>query len=334
MIDDIAPDRSDAAAACSSDGGPAAYDCEWSVVVIAAREDAAMLCSVIDAVLTAAHGHRTAVDVLVNGNQELSRKVATFVASKPTPAQPSARVRIWDIPLRDKAHAWNEYVHRIWPGSDRAFFLDGYAHAMPDAFRHLSETLRDRSDALAAAGGYRANARRARRPASGALSGNMHVLRGSTMTELRRRGIRLPLGFYWVDGLTGGILNFRFDPARNRWNTDNITWSPDASWTTPHKSAWRIDDLRDQFNRMKRQARGRVENLAVREHLAVRRRSPADFPVTSRELFVSWMRNHPFRMAWFAIKNPLVVDAIWQLRRPQDWSKRQLPPVLIANAEL
>jgi hypothetical protein len=236
--------------------------------------------------------------------------------------------------LRDKAHAWNEYVHQIWPGSECAFFLDGYAQVMPDAFQHLSETLNERPEALASTAGFRANNPRPAPPAPGALSGNMHALRGSTMSTFRDRGIRLPLGYYWVDGLTGGILNYRFDPAQHPWNPDNIVRSPKASWMTRQKSLWRVQDLQDQFNRMKRQARGRVENLAVRDHLSIRRDSPANFPATARQLFIDWMCSHPFRMAWFAVKHPLVLDAIWQLRRPQDWSKKDAPPVLIATAEV
>jgi hypothetical protein len=312
-----------------ADGGRA-----WSVVIIAAREDPQTLCSVIDAALEAARGHPAVVDVLVNGNQDLSLKAASFIASKARRSGPSARIRIWDIPLRDKAHAWNQYVHQIWPGSDCAFFLDGYAQVMPDAFGYLSETLSEWPAALASTAGYRANDRRQGSPTPGALSGNMHALRGSTVSALRERGIRLPLGYYWVDGLTGGILNYRFDPARHSWSPDNIVRNPQASWTTRQKSPWRIQDLRDQYNRMKRQARGRVENLAVRDHLTVRRDSPANFPATARQLFVDWMRNHPFRMAWFAMKHPLVLDAIWQLRRPQDWSKKDLPPVLVATVEV
>jgi hypothetical protein len=43
-------------------------------------------------------------------------------------------LRIWSITVGDKAFAWNEYLHRIWPASAMTFFIDGYAEVRSDAF--------------------------------------------------------------------------------------------------------------------------------------------------------------------------------------------------------
>jgi hypothetical protein len=306
---------------------------EWSVAVITAREDPDLLCAVIGAALDASKGHGTVVDVMVNGNQALSRAAAAYVTSLRGSRGGAALARIWDIALRDKAHAWNEYVHRIWPGSECAFFLDGFARVSPDAFEQLRSSLREHPEALAANAAALREGQRLL-PARGALGGNLHAVRGSAMQELRQRRIKLPLGFYWVDGLTGAIFNYRFDPAQHAWNPDNIVASRRAGWSTREKSPWRIGDLRDQFNRMKRQARGRFENRAVRDHMTIKRRSPQAFPETSRDLFVSWMRAHPMQAAWLACKNPLIVDVFLNLRQPQDWSKKGEPPISVATAEI
>ena len=40
-------------------------------------------------------------------------------------------MRVWHLPLRDKASAWNHFVHHLWPGADTTFILDGYARVTP-----------------------------------------------------------------------------------------------------------------------------------------------------------------------------------------------------------
>jgi hypothetical protein len=307
---------------------------EWSVAVIAARESPETLCGVIDAALEASRRHRTALDILINGNQDLSRVGASFIASKQGMRGGTVVTRIWEIAFRDKAHALNEYVHRIWPGSDIAFFLDGYARVEPDAFEQMASSLAARPDALGAGAGKSVYEIHPRGPGPAGITGNFNALRGGTMTEFRRREIRLPIGFYWVDGLTGAILSFDFDPAAHPWNTDNIVMALGAHCVTVRKSPWRLSDLRDHLNRMQRQARGRFENRAVREHLAVNRKSPREFPETAREMVVTWIRQHPMAAAWLALRNPLVAGSLLKLSQRQDLSNKNRPPVLVATTEI
>jgi hypothetical protein len=322
------------------DSSPPASSNPWSVAIIAAREDVATLASAIESAVVAVGREHAIVDVMINGNPALSRGVTSHLGAKENRArdEPRTIVRIWDLPLRDKAHAWNEYVHRIWSGSDVAFFLDGNVYVMPDALSQLNATLNDAAHALAATAvpshGHSAPAMRDAIARSGGFAGNLHALRGSTLRELRELQIRLPLGLYRVDGLLGAILCFRFDPGKHPWNTENVATSWKSTWTFRTGSMWRYRDLRMQFNRMKRQALGQLENRAIREHLAINKQSPANLPGTAREMIVSWLARYPVEAARLILKNPLAIDAVCGLRRPKDWSQRDVPPKLVATASL
>src|SRR4051794_36225480 len=86
---------------------------DWSLCVFTARESLATLCDCLRAACAAIADHDAAIDVLVNGNEALALGAATFAST----LGERDRVRVWRIELQDKAHAWNEYVHRIWrPG--------------------------------------------------------------------------------------------------------------------------------------------------------------------------------------------------------------------------
>jgi len=298
---------------------------DWSVAIIAAREDVVTVSSVIDAAV-AAVGRRPAVmDLMINGNRDLSQSMASYIRSKAGLDTASLTIRVWDLPLRDKAHAWNEYVHKIWPGSELAFFIDGNVTVMPDAFMLMEAGMK------AAPGALAVNAMPSTQSSAHGFGGNLHALSGVAMAELRRRAIRMPLGIYRGDGLLGAILSFRFDPAQTRWDATSITVVHGTTWKFRVGPRSRIAELRIGFNRLKRQARGNYESRAFRDHLAVRRNSPQSLPETVRELVVTWVRNHPVEAAGLALRHPLSLAALRDVWRRQDWSLKDVPPVLVVT---
>lgn len=56
---------------------------------------------------------------------------------------------------------------------------------------------------------------------------------------------------------------------------------------------WRPGDLQKASIRKLRQAQGDFENQAIRQHLAIDKRSPAVFPRTVKELVINWVEAHP-----------------------------------------
>src|SRR5229473_6286860 len=91
----------------------------WSVLILSSRERLDELAATIDAAILAAKGHDSIIDLVVNGNAELAEAAGVHVRSMPSQSA-TAIIRVWYLALGDKAHAFNEYIHRLWPGSDIA----------------------------------------------------------------------------------------------------------------------------------------------------------------------------------------------------------------------
>lgn len=306
----------------------------WAVAIIAARETPETLRATIQAAEQASSGTDTVIDVLVNGNPALAKEIASWLKSSPGM---DAAIRVWSIPKGDKAHAWNEYVHRIWPLGRTAFFLDGYAQPRPDSLAQLAASLEQDAEILGATGvpsaGRSASRSRARMLVRGGFQGNMHVIAPEAMQTLHTTGFRLPLGLYRTDSLIGALLIFGLDPAANTWNRRRIAVSPDATWDIPGKTSLSMNNLLGQFKRRLRQAQGDIENRAVNDHLSVRKAPINEMPRTARELVLAWIDAHPREARRLYIENPLRLHAANKLRAPQDWTDAELPPDLLCTVQ-
>jgi hypothetical protein len=296
----------------------------WSVVIVSARESVDTLMGAILAA-RAASDASTPIDVIINGNRPLADAVSARAEHL------LENLRIWFITTRDKAHALNEYVERIWPGSQVVFFLDGNVRAMPDAFRVLAVRLREDNNALSASGvppyDWSARFRRGVDISEGGLAGNLCVLRGDTLALLRSRRIRLPLGLYRTDGVLGAIIAFNLDPSTNKWDARRIPLHSSATWRIDSVGLWKR--FIDACKRRLRQAQGTLETMAVRQHLSVERKPPEELPRTAADLVTQWMARHPSQARAVCWKNPLCFLAARQLVAPKDWASTHVPPILL-----
>jgi hypothetical protein len=309
----------------------------WSIAIFSSRETVETLLATIEAAVEACVEKPSVIDIIINGNRSLADATRAALRPTPKPLNPPKRIRVWYIPVPDKAHAWNQYLHDIWPQSEIAYFVDGYAQVMPDAFAAIAEGMRLAPDRLAATGvpthGRSASSLREQLLRDGGIHGNLYALRGEVMAQLRSRCYRLPLGIYRTDPTLGAAINFRLDPARNRWDPKCVLVQPNATWRIPPR-ARQIEEVRSQWKRMLRQAQGTLENLAIQEHLAVRRAPPETLPRTASELILSWIRDFPGRAFYLILKNPLCWMAVRDARRPRDWSQTTVPPQSIIEVAL
>lgn len=305
----------------------------WTIAIFTARESIETLTRCVSAALLASKGKRVVIDVLVNGNKALAQQATEALTSRAT-LPPGQDVRIWFIRFGDKAHAWNEYVHRIWQPSDITFFVDGYSEVRPDALSRVESGLRANSEPLGASAvptsGRSATALRTSMIKNGGIHGNLHAIRGHVVAEMRAGGIRLPIGLYRTDSLIGAILNYRLDPASHKWDPRRILIQADATWDVRGSSWWHPKNLNGHVKRRLRQAQGALENLAVREHLAVARKPPASLPRTINELVNGWIAADTRRARGIFIKNPLAFIAARKFREPRDWSDADIAPELIS----
>jgi hypothetical protein len=307
----------------------------WSVAIIAARESIGVLSRCIKAALAACEDRDAVIDVVINGNPALAQEAAGLAASNGF-ACGASELRIWSTPAGDKAHAWNQYVHDIWPGGDIAFFVDGYAEVRPDAFAVLRRRLADAPDALGASGvpssGRSAARQREYMLRHGGFHGNMHAISGAALQTLRKKGIRLPLGLYRTDSLIGAALLFRLAPEDAKWDTSRLLVAGDATWDVPGLGALTLQNIVSQAKRKLRQAQGDLENRAVREHLSVRRLPLEQLPGTAYELVNRWVSEQRGQAWRMYLRNPFCLHAAYKLRRGRDWSQAQHPPALLHSA--
>ena len=216
----------------------------WAVAIIAARESIEMLRSTIGATVAASAGRDTIVDLLINGNSALARECAAWASNTYCG---TARLRVWSIGQGDKAHAWNEYVHRIWPAGRTAFFLDGYARPRTDGLAQLDASLAKAPEAFGATGvptsGRSAPALRAAMLSGGGFHGNMNAIPVHAMTQLRTSRFCLPLGLYRTDSLIGSVLMFALDPTTQQWDPRRIVVNGEATWDVPGQADFTVQNI-------------------------------------------------------------------------------------------
>lgn len=307
----------------------------WSVAIFSSREEVEDLHRTIHAAIEASAEVPTVIDVIVNGNQDLAKSLTRTVEQISCFGHSGSQLRVWYISVPDKAYAWNEYVHKIWPSSEVAFFVDGYARVMPDALSLISERMRSKP-VVQAVSGVPSVGRSAKRMAKvmltqGGFHGNFYAFRGDMMVRLRQRDIRLPLGIYRTDPTIASSINFDLDPARNEWSRELVNVQPGATWTIDVRPLWRISEVIGQFKRKLRQAQGTLENRAIHEHFAVKRNRPETLPETADELIVNWVKEYPASARKLFLTQPLCLFAAQKAQRPKKWPDRYSPPELCST---
>ncbi|MBA3033140.1 MAG: hypothetical protein KKF85_08060 [Gammaproteobacteria bacterium] len=303
---------------------------EWSVAVFAARESPQVILATLDAVINATC-KRTTVDLLINGNSPLANKIAETLSRHPITSD-FAKVRLWHIQLGDKAHAWNQFIHHLWPQGTTAFFVDGYVQPAEKSFAFLADGVNSSEQVFGSAGlpssGRTAPQLRQQIQIEHSLHGNLFSLKPSVILRIKKIGFRLPLGIYRTDAVLEAALKFSFDPEHNDWNIDRVFIHPQVTWATPAKHWWRYSDIKAHLKRMLRQSQGKLEIHAVRYHLAIKKRGAASLPRTALELVLTWIDECPDQ-AREVLRSFMLRRALSQMRARHDWSSANIPPVLI-----
>jgi hypothetical protein len=306
----------------------------WSVAIFTARETPSVLSATVRAAIAACTGRQATIDVLINGNRELAAHFADVAAGIATNG---CTLRIWSIAAPDKAHTWNEYVHRIWDGGNTTFFIDGYARVKPDALDAIERRLSSAPNALAASGvptsGRSAKQLRENMLSKGGIHGNLYALKHESMQALRSTHFRLPLGLYRTDPMLGSALTYRLDPANNQWTRGSVVVAGEATWDVDGIAKLSYKNVVSFFKRRLRQAYGVLESRALREHMTIKRLAPQHLPATAQDMINHWLTAQPEQARSLFLKHPSCLYAARQLRAPRDWSKAQVAPVLVRTCQ-
>lgn len=302
----------------------------WGLAIFAARETPSVLAGTVRAAIAACAGRRATIDVLINGNDALAADFAALVA---TIAPDACTLRVWSIAAPDKAHTWNEYVHRIWDTGGMAFFIDGYARVRPDALDAIERRLAAMPNALAASGvpscGRSAKRLRERMLSKGGIHGNLYALKADSMKALRDTAFRLPLGLYRTDPMLGAALTFRLDPANSQWTRGSVVAVAGATWDVDGISRLSYKNVVAYFKRRLRQAHGVLESRAFRDHMAVKRLPLQSLPATTKDMINNWLTAEPAQARSLFLRQPACAYAARQLRTSRNWSTTEVPPVLL-----
>jgi len=304
----------------------------WSVAIFAARETPEELLATIDAIAQAAT-EPTVIDVMVNGNPGLAAEITALSATM-SPPEDSVCLRVWSLALGGKAHAWNQYLHFVWPGTETAFFVDGYARPRPDAFRLLAAAMSSAPRSLAGTGipssGKSAQRAREELLRDGGLQGNFFAIKQSAMHALRDSNFELPLGLYGFDSLLGAVLAFGLDPSKHPWSVKEfILVHPDVTWTVDEKKWWRYSTVKTHFKRILNNALRVLVVQATKNFLAQRKLPPEQLPRTVEDFVLDWVKRCPDEARKTLWKSPLCRLALAKLREPRDWSAAEQAPAML-----
>lgn len=219
-------------------------------VCIFARNEERLLPQCAESLDRAGLGPEDKVFLLVNGSTDETLCVARALAA----ADP--RFIACELPVGDKANAWNDYVHRLAPPEAAAHvFLDGDVAAGPGALKALESALAKSPDAYAAAAlpaAGRSRRRWARRLLLDRhLSGNLYALSAAAVGAFRANRLRLPFGAKGEDGLIAYLLLTDLQGGEDDSHNYRIAVAEDAVFEFDPLQA-NIRDLKIYMRRLKR----------------------------------------------------------------------------------
>lgn len=309
---------------------------EVSAVLISSRESPEILWNAIEHAVRALRGFSAVLDVLVNGNPRLADAIAVHLRGGELSCADSVRIRCWSLLCGDKAHAWNIYVHELWPGGRTTVFMDGYIAAENGSIRMLDSALRERPHVLAATGvpsvGLSANRIREMMMSSGGIHGNLFGLRDEAMNTIRHLNFRLPLGLYRVDSMIGAAVFKQFLPLGTSWDVSQVLVLPEVTWTFQPLRWWSFRDVRAHLKRRSRQAQGKLENLAFRNFFITRKQPLDRLPRTAREMVENWVSFAPEEASQALRAFGSGRRALSRLRTARDWSLAEVPATLLFDS--
>ena len=198
-------------------------------VCIFARNEERLLPLCVGALDAAGLGVGDAVHILVNGCTDGTAATARALASA------DRRIIVHELPVGDKANAWNEYVHRLAdPNAAAHVFIDGDVRASAGAVAALADALAAALESRAAAALPAAGRSRrgwARRLLTRPyLSGNLYALSAAAVAEFRRAELRLPFGAKGEDGLIAYLLLTDLKGGEDDSRSERIVTAEDATF--------------------------------------------------------------------------------------------------------
>ncbi len=268
---------------------------DWNVAVFCMNEEA-RLEGCLTSVTAALSGRQSLISVILNGSRDRSRDIACGFVRAGHP------VEVFEINAADKSNAINQFFHRLRSPARCYGGVDGYAHVGLQSFQAMQDRLSQNTHAVAVTG-VCTNGRTMRLATEatltvgGRLHGQLHAFRRSFLDRMVARGIKLPLGTYWGDGLLGSMAAHDLDPLSQPWDNARISGVAEATYEIPQASLLSPDDIRRHFRRRVRQMRGRIQNAAIKD--VISKAGYEGLPDDADDMVASYVGAHGLpRVGW------------------------------------
>ncbi len=138
--------------------------------------------------------------------------------------------------------------------------------------------------------GRSANATRAKTLQGGVVNGQFYAITPEFANRFVAAGFRLPLQLYRGDGLLGSMAAHDFDASATEWDNARVVGVGEATFEISPLSVLKWRDIRRQYRREIRQARGRLENEAVKSIIYAS--GYAALPGNANDMIKDWLKSH------------------------------------------
>lgn len=302
-------------------------DWEWHISVVCQNE-AARIEGCLRSIWQAIGSRRALVTLNVNGSTDESEQIAQRTAQACGMA-----LQIYRAQAADKSNIINQFIYMQREPARMYAFVDGYVRISPGALHDLDAGLAAHPYAMAATGvcmngRSMAAATSATLNQGGRLHGQLHALRPEFLDRMVEKGIRLPVGLYWGDGLMGSMAMHNLDALGEAWDTKRIVGVAGATYEIAALSMFKPRDLQRQFRRKLRQMLGRLQNAAIKE--VIYRAGYAALPSDAGDL----VRNHLLRHGRPAVPildRPFMALALRHVQTARKPNPASLAPHYVAS---
>lgn len=285
----------------------------WSIAVFAHNE-AANIAATLGSICVVEDGITIRVVVLANGCSDRTASIVRELATL------NNNLQVIEIPLADKANAWNLYIHEISANSSLSVaemhvFIDGDVQVESGSLKALAAAFEQAPTANAAGAlpvtGRDREAWRRRMLANGTLAGGLYALRGSFVERIRRRGIRIPQGLIGEDWLVSLFAKSDLQPlAGNGYAVLPIAFPSGAGFSFRSLDPQRLKDWHTYLRRLWRYALRGVQFEMLFGWLM--HQPPEALPPNMEQVYRQALP--PSRLKWIGPTSPLRFLAIQRIR--------------------
>jgi len=197
-------------------------------ICIFAHNEERLLPRCVGALDAAADGLPYRAHILTNGCTDDTVTVAQSLAAADN------RISVHELPVADKANAWNDYAYRLAPEASVHIFIDGDIKPSAGAISALAAALEKNPNAFGAAAlpasGRSRRSWSARLFMNRYISGNLYALSDAALNAFRRQDLRLPFGAKGEDGLITYLLLTDLKGGRDDANTNRVIIADNATF--------------------------------------------------------------------------------------------------------